>query len=87
MSSINEINTAYSTLHYENYIFIHYTLFGLQFNSARSKKGLFNIKKVGFLYNNANDKNFIFDDKDFSYSTNIYKLQHSIIWVLEIIEI
>ena len=40
-----------------------------------SKKGLFNIKKIGFLYNNANDKNFIFDDKDFSYSTNIYKLQ------------
>ena len=40
-----------------------------------SKKGLFNIKKIGFLYNNANDKNFIFDDKDFSYSTNTYKLQ------------
>jgi hypothetical protein len=40
-----------------------------------SKKGLFNIEKVGFLYNNANDKNFIFDDKDFSYSTNTYKLQ------------
>ena len=39
------------------------------------KKGLFNIKKVGFLYNNANEKNFIFNDKDFSYSTNTYKLQ------------
>ena len=33
------------------------------------------MKKVGLLYNNANDKNFIFDDKDFSYSTNTYKLQ------------
>ena len=43
--------------------------------AQESKKGLFNIKKVGFLYNNANEKNFIFNDKDFSYSTNTYKLQ------------
>jgi hypothetical protein len=51
-------------------------LFGFSSLTAQdSKKGLFNIKKVGFLYNNANDKNFIFDDKDFSYSTNTYKLQ------------
>ena len=58
-------------------IFLFITLlFGLTIITAQeSKKGLFNIKKVGFLYNNTNDKNFIFDDKDFSYSTNIYKLQ------------
>ena len=58
-------------------IFLFITLlFGLTIITAQeSKKGLFNIKKIGFLYNNANDKNFIFDDKDFSYSTNTYKLQ------------
>ena len=58
-------------------IFLFITLlFGLTITTAQdSKKGLFNIKKVGFLYNNANDKNFIFNSKDFSYSTNTYKLQ------------
>jgi hypothetical protein len=58
-------------------IFLFITLlFGFASITAQdSKKGLFNIEKVGFLYNNANDKNFIFDDKDFSYSTNTYKLQ------------
>jgi hypothetical protein len=34
------------------------------------KKGHFHIKKVGLLYHNANENNFIFDEKDFSYSTN-----------------
>ncbi|MDX6746121.1 acyloxyacyl hydrolase [Polaribacter sp. PL03] len=34
-----------------------------------------NIKKIGFLYNNANEKNFIFDDIDYTYETNTYKLQ------------
>jgi hypothetical protein len=43
--------------------------------AQESKKSLFNIKKVGLLYNNANEQNFIFDDKDFSYATNTYKLQ------------
>lgn len=40
-----------------------------------SKKGFLNIQKIGFLYNNANDKNFIFDDEDYTYITNTYKLQ------------
>jgi len=40
-----------------------------------SKKGFLNIQKIGFLYNNANDKNFIFDDEDYTYVTNTYKLQ------------
>jgi hypothetical protein len=39
------------------------------------KKGFLNIQKVGFLYNNANDENFIFDDEDYTYVTNTYKLQ------------
>ena len=58
-------------------IFLFITLLsGLASITAQeSKKGNFNLKKVGLLYNYANDKNFIFDDKDFSYSTNTYKLQ------------
>ena len=58
-------------------IFLFITLLFILTNitAQESKKGLFNIKKVGFLYNKANEKNFIFDDKDFSYSTNTYKLQ------------
>lgn len=40
-----------------------------------SKKGFLNIQKIGFLYNNGNDKNFIFDDEDYAYVTHTYKLQ------------
>lgn len=43
--------------------------------SQEPKKGIFNIKKIGFLYNHANENNFIFDDKDFSYTTKTFKLQ------------
>jgi hypothetical protein len=58
-------------------IFLFITLLFLltSITAQESKKGRFNIKKVGLLYNNANEKNFIFNDKDFSYSTNTYKLQ------------
>lgn len=44
-------------------------------NAQESKKGIQNIKKIGFLYNNENEKNFIFDDEDYSYTTNKLKLQ------------
>lgn len=40
-----------------------------------SKKGILNIKKIGFLYNTAESDNFIFNDKDFTYTTNTYKIQ------------
>ncbi|WP_243456817.1 acyloxyacyl hydrolase [Polaribacter batillariae] len=43
--------------------------------SQEVKRGVLFPEKVGFLYNNANEKNFLFDDKDYSYSTNTYKLQ------------
>ena len=45
-------------------------LFAQEFN-----KGILKIKKIGFLYNNAAANNFIFKDKDFTYTTNTYKLQ------------
>ena len=50
-------------------------LYFLNISAQEAKKGISNIKKVGFLYNNAKDKNFIFDDKDYTYSTETYKLQ------------
>ena len=57
-----------------------YILIVLFFSSLLSfaqapKKGVLNIKKIGFLYNNAHSDNFIFDDKDFTYATKTYKLQ------------
>ena len=57
-----------------------YLLIILFFSSLLSftqapKKGVLNIKKIGFLYNNAYSDNFIFNDKDFTYVTNTYKLQ------------
>lgn len=43
--------------------------------SQKDKKGFFNVKKVGFLYNYGSNENFIFNDDDYSYKTNTYKLQ------------
>ena len=43
--------------------------------AQESKKGILNVKKVGFLFNNVKDKNFIFDDKDYYYNSNSFKLQ------------
>ena len=57
-----------------------YTLFFVLFftliaTAQVSKKGFLNIQKIGFLYNNANERNFIFDDKDYAYVSNTFKLQ------------
>ena len=41
----------------------------------KSSKSKFSPYKVGLLFNHANDKNFLFDDKDYSYQTNTYKGQ------------
>ena len=43
--------------------------------SQETKKGIFNIKKIGLLYNYGNEKNILFDDKDYSYKTNTFKAQ------------
>ena len=40
-----------------------------------AKKGILHPNKIGFLYNNTNEKNFLFDDLDYSYSTNAFKAQ------------
>ncbi len=40
-----------------------------------SNKSKFSPYKIGLLFNHANEKNFLFDDKDYSYQTNTYKGQ------------
>jgi hypothetical protein len=57
------------------YLLIVLFFFSLLSSAQEAKKGILNIKKIGFLYNNAQSDNFIFDDKDFTYSTKTYKLQ------------
>jgi len=44
-------------------------------SAQETKKGILNIKKIGFLYNYANEDNIFFDDLDYTYATNTYKLQ------------
>ena len=43
--------------------------------AQESKSRIFSIQKIGFLYNQANQKNLFFNDKDYSYATKTYKLQ------------
>ncbi|EAR12009.1 hypothetical protein PI23P_11767 [Polaribacter irgensii 23-P] len=43
--------------------------------AERTKKGILNIKKIGFLYNKTQSDNFIFNDKDFTYVADTYKLR------------
>ena len=40
-------------------------------NAQKEKKIILKPQKIGFLYNNANEKNFLFDDTDYYYHTNI----------------
>jgi hypothetical protein len=57
------------------YILIILFLSPLLSSAQEPKKAILNIKKIGFLYNYAVSDNFIFDDKDFTYATNTYKIQ------------
>ena len=43
--------------------------------SQENRKSIFLIKKIGFIYNSALANNFLFNDKDYKYTTNTYKLQ------------
>ena len=57
------------------FIFILLFFYILNISAQKPKKRILNIKKIGFLYNNINDKNFLFKNKDFSYSSSTYKPQ------------
>tara|TARA_B110000091_G_C13774097_1_gene458055 strand:+ start:209 stop:850 length:642 start_codon:yes stop_codon:yes gene_type:complete len=43
--------------------------------SQQKKKNILKPSKIGFLYNFGSGENFIFDDMDYTYSTNTYKAQ------------
>lgn len=43
--------------------------------SQHKKKSFLKPYKIGFLYNYGSNENFLFDDTDFTYSTNTYKGQ------------
>ncbi|WP_105045292.1 acyloxyacyl hydrolase [Polaribacter gangjinensis] len=43
--------------------------------SQDTKKSFLTPYKIGFLYNNGSNENFIFDDPDYTYSTQTYKGQ------------
>jgi len=55
------------------FLFVFFSIFSIK--AQESKKGILNIKKIGFLYNYTDENNFLFDDEDYSYNANIYKLQ------------
>lgn len=60
---------------YQKIIFFFIFFFSLIVYSQKEKKGIFNVKKIGFLYNYGTNENFVFDDPDYTYTTNTYKLQ------------
>ena len=47
----------------------------ISLKSQESKKSIFSAKKIGFVYNSASANNFLFNDKDYKYTTNTYKFQ------------
>jgi hypothetical protein len=49
--------------------------FTLSFYAQKKNKNVLKPYKIGFLYNYGTDENFIFNDKDYSYSTNTFKGQ------------
>ena len=55
------------------FLILLFTFFVLK--AQETKKGILNIKKIGVLYNYANEDNILFDDLDYTYSTNTLKLQ------------
>lgn len=50
-------------------------LFCFTTNAQKTSNWSLKPKKIGFLYNYGIEDNFIFDDKDYTYSTNTYKFQ------------
>lgn len=56
-------------------LFIVFFLSFFALKAQETKKGILNINKIGFLFNYADENNILFDDVDYSYHTNIFKLQ------------
>jgi len=45
------------------------------YSQEKKEYNFFSPYKIGILFNNANEKNFLFDDEDYLYTTHTYKLQ------------
>ncbi|MFQ3182235.1 MAG: hypothetical protein ACI9Z4_001840 [Polaribacter sp.] len=57
------------------YLLIVFFFCSVSYAAQTNQRGFLNIEKIGFLYNNAQSDNFIFNDKDFSYTSSTYKIQ------------
>ncbi|MEE9409287.1 MAG: acyloxyacyl hydrolase [Polaribacter sp.] len=56
-------------------LFFFILYYSLSISAQKSKKGIFNVEKIGFLYNFGTEENFIYNDKDYTYTTNTFKGQ------------
>lgn len=56
-------------------LFILLLFLGVSLAAQEKKKSFLTPKKIGFMYNFGSNENYIFDDPDYSYTTNTYKLQ------------
>lgn len=54
--------------------FCYFIFTGICFGQQKKKSFLYP-NKIGFLYNYGDEKNFLFDDKDYYYTTNVLKAQ------------
>jgi hypothetical protein len=60
----------------KNQLFLLFFLFSITFTiSQEKKKAILKPYKIGFLYNYGTNENFLFDDVDYTYSTQTYKGQ------------
>lgn len=60
----------------KNLFLLSFALCSIHKSQAQSgKKSFFLPDKIGFIYNYGNEDNFLFDDTDYYYETNTYKLQ------------
>ena len=61
---------------FRKYTILFILLFYVLLNHSQEKKqSKLKPYKIGFLYNNASNENFLNDDPDYTYSTNTYKAQ------------
>ena len=60
----------------KKFYFVILTIFiTISLYSQEKQKSIIKPDKIGFLYNYGTNENFLFDDLDYTYSTNTYKLQ------------
>lgn len=70
---VEKPNMFQNSLH--KLIFLCFFCSSLVVSSQELQKSSRKLKKVGFLYNRAIEDNFLFDDRDYSYTTNLFKAQ------------